>query len=83
MACSATTASIRRTGLPWFRSIPGLGWLFKRMLRANLREELLIFLTPRIVEGAGAAIAALPTAKQLWEHRGEPAATAPEQSWKK
>ena len=73
----------QENGIPWFRSIPGLSWLFKRMLRANLREELLIFLTPRIVEGSGAGIAALPTARQLWEHHGEPAATAPEQSWKK
>jgi type IV pilus assembly protein PilQ len=73
----------QENGIPWFRSIPGLGWLFKRMLRNNLREELLIFLTPRIVEGGGAAIANLPTAKQLWEHRNEPVEEKPEKSWKK
>ena len=39
----------QENGIPWFRSIPGLSWLFKRMLRNNVREELLIFLTPRIV----------------------------------
>jgi hypothetical protein len=53
------------------------------MLRSNLREELLIFLTPRIVEGSGAGIAPLPSAKQLWEHRSEPVETVPEKSWKK
>jgi type IV pilus assembly protein PilQ len=73
----------QENGIPWFRSIPGLGWLFKRMLRNNLREELLIFLTPRIVEGSGAAIAGLPSAKQLWEHRNEPVEQQPEKNWKK
>jgi type IV pilus assembly protein PilQ len=71
----------QENGIPWFRSIPGLSWLFKRMLRNNVREELLIFLTPRVVEGGGAAITSQPTALQLWEHRGEPAVE--EKSWKK
>jgi hypothetical protein len=53
------------------------------MLRNNLREELLIFLTPRIVEGSGAAISNLPSAKQLWEHRKEPVEGQPEKTWKK
>jgi hypothetical protein len=51
------------------------------MLRNNTREELLIFLTPRVVEGGGAGLAALPTAQQLWEHRNEPAVEQKE--WKK
>jgi type II secretory pathway component GspD/PulD (secretin) len=71
----------QENGIPWFRSIPGLSWLFKRMLRNNVREELLIFLTPRVVEGGGATIATQPTALQLWEHRNEPAVE--EKSWKK
>jgi type IV pilus assembly protein PilQ len=74
------TSNDTENGIPWFRSIPGLGWLFKRMLRQNVREELLVFLTPRIVEGAGALIAQ-PTAKQLWENR-EPV-PVPEKNWKK
>jgi type IV pilus assembly protein PilQ len=65
------TSNDNENGIPYFRSIPGLGWLFKRMFRQNRREELLVFLTPRVVEGAGSTI--LPTAKQLWEHRNEPA----------
>jgi type IV pilus assembly protein PilQ len=74
-------------GIPYFRSIPGIGWLFKRMFRQNRREELLVFLTPRVVEGAGSMITGLPTAKQLWEHRNEPAEAprkeATEGNWKK
>ncbi len=71
----------QENGIPWFRSIPGLGWLFKRMLRNNVREELLIFLTPRVVEGSGSLIAAQPTAQQLWEHHNEPAVE--QKNWKK
>ncbi|MBI2963861.1 MAG: AMIN domain-containing protein [Deltaproteobacteria bacterium] len=70
------------TGIPWFRSIPGLGWLFKRMFRDNVREELLVFLTPRVVQGTGSTIG-LPPAKQLWEHRAEPVEPGPTQQWKK
>lgn len=76
------TSNDQENGVPYFRSIPGLGWLFKRMLRQNTREELLVFLTPRIVQGSGSTIA-LPQAKQLWEHRNEPVEQAPQQNWKK
>jgi type IV pilus secretin PilQ/predicted competence protein len=68
-------------GIPWLRSIPGLSWIFKHTFRDNTREELLIFLTPRVVQGGGTRI--LPTAKQLWEHRPEPVEVPPSQSWKK
>jgi len=47
------------TGVPFFRDIPGLGWLFKNKSISEEQSELLIFLTPRIIEeelgGAGAA----------------------------
>lgn len=76
------TSNDSENGIPWFRSIPVFGWLFKRMLRDNIREELLVFLTPRIVAGSGAMIAPLPTAKQLWENR-EPVAPPPQKNWKK
>jgi type IV pilus secretin PilQ/predicted competence protein len=68
-------------GIPWLRSIPAISWIFKRMFRDNTREELLIFLTPRVVQGSGATI--LPSAKQLWEHHAEPVEVPPSQSWKK
>ena len=81
------TSNDNENGIPYFRSIPGLGWLFKRMFRQNRREELLVFLTPRVVEGSGSLISGLPSAKQLWEHRNEPAEAprkeATEGNWRK
>jgi type IV pilus assembly protein PilQ len=53
-------------GLPYLRRVPALGWLFKRALRSDHREELLVFLTPKVV---APGTAPLPTAGQLWEER--------------
>ena len=60
------TADDRETGIPYLRSIPALGWLFKRNLRTNHREELLVFITPKIVANGTAT---LPSAERLWEER--------------
>jgi type IV pilus secretin PilQ/predicted competence protein len=60
------TADDRESGLPYLRRVPALGWLFKRLLRTNHREELLVFLTPKIVTSGTAA---LPSAERLWEER--------------
>ncbi|MFO7982650.1 MAG: type IV pilus secretin PilQ [Desulfuromonadales bacterium] len=38
------------TGVPLLRSIPILGHLFKSTTKSTIRNELLIFITPRIVE---------------------------------
>jgi type IV pilus assembly protein PilQ len=38
--------------LPWLAKIPVLGWLFKKRTDTDRRTELLIFLTPRIVNRA-------------------------------
>lgn len=38
------------TGVPLLRSIPVLGHLFKSTTKSTIRNELLIFITPRIVE---------------------------------
>jgi type IV pilus assembly protein PilQ len=35
-------------GLPWFRNIPGLGYLFKGESKSNQMQDLLIFITPHI-----------------------------------
>lgn len=35
--------------LPWLGKIPVLGWLFKRKREEDSRAELLVFITPRIV----------------------------------
>lgn len=37
------------TKVPWVGDIPILGWLFKNKSADNIKNELLIFLTPRIV----------------------------------
>jgi len=60
------TSDNRESGLPFLRNIPALGWLFKRMLENVHHEELLVFLTPKVVT---AGTAALPGAGQLWEER--------------
>jgi type IV pilus assembly protein PilQ len=59
-------ADDRETGMPYLRRIPGIGWLFKRMLRQDRKDEMLVFITPQVVAGYGAD---LPTAKELWENR--------------
>ena len=51
---------------PALRRIPVLGWLFKRTLKQDRKEELLVFITPQVVAGYGAE---LPSAMELWENR--------------
>jgi type IV pilus assembly protein PilQ len=60
------TAQDNESGLPWLRNIPALGWLFKRQTRTNHHEELLVFLSPKIVT---TGTAGLPPAEKLWEER--------------
>ncbi|HAK89876.1 MAG TPA: hypothetical protein DCP24_12615, partial [Nitrospiraceae bacterium] len=38
------------SGVPGLSKIPLLGWLFKRETKETSSEELLIFITPRIVK---------------------------------
>jgi type IV pilus assembly protein PilQ len=42
----------RVTGVPFFKDIPFLGTFFRRSQTDNSDEELLFFITPRIVEGS-------------------------------
>ena len=37
-------------GLPWLKDIPILGWLFKTDSKSDSMEEVLIFITPRILQ---------------------------------
>ncbi len=37
-------------GVPWFRKLPGLGWLFRSRNTQTRNRELLIFITPRIIK---------------------------------
>jgi len=49
------------SGVPGFKDVPVLGWLFKGESRSKTMEEVLIFITPSILDvGAGAAGALSP-----------------------
>ncbi|MBW2042881.1 MAG: type IV pilus secretin PilQ [Deltaproteobacteria bacterium] len=37
------------TGFPWLSKIPFLGWLFKQRADSTTRDELIVFITPKIV----------------------------------
>jgi type IV pilus assembly protein PilQ len=41
-------------GVPWFKDIPFLGGLFRRTAETKNKSELIVFLTPRILEQAPA-----------------------------
>ncbi|MBI5592302.1 MAG: type IV pilus secretin PilQ [Deltaproteobacteria bacterium] len=45
-----TTENVGDTGVPFLGKIPFLGWLFRTDINKNNNEELLIFMTPRIVQ---------------------------------
>ncbi|NWF55085.1 MAG: type IV pilus secretin PilQ [Syntrophaceae bacterium] len=38
------------TGIPWLMKIPVLGWLFKSQEKLSVKKELLIFLTPTVIQ---------------------------------
>jgi type IV pilus secretin PilQ/predicted competence protein len=61
------TTSDNVSGTPYLKDIPGLGWLFRTKSKEDRREDLLVFMTPRIMGGGGTE---LPTADVLWQHRG-------------
>ena len=60
------TGDDREDGLPYLSKVPAIGWLFKRTLETKHHEELLVFLTPKVVE---AGTASLPPAERLWSER--------------
>lgn len=45
-----STESDSESGVPGISKVPILGWLFKRQTKETTAEELLIFITPRIVK---------------------------------
>jgi type IV pilus assembly protein PilQ len=45
-----TKKDIGESGVPGFRNVPVLGWLFKKQTRSEDLEELLIFISPQIVQ---------------------------------
>lgn len=48
-----TSNSVSEGAVPFISRIPILGWLFKSKTRADENEELLIFITPRIIRNQG------------------------------
>lgn len=42
--------AIGNQGMPGLRKVPGLGYLFGTEIKAKTKRELLIFLTPRVIE---------------------------------
>ena len=42
--------SFTEDGVPGLSKVPVLGWLFKKQRRSDTIEELLIFITPRIIK---------------------------------
>ncbi|ETW94342.1 MAG: hypothetical protein ETSY2_49930 [Candidatus Entotheonella gemina] len=44
------TLQTRRDGIPWLSNVPGLGWMFRNTRNNDTHEELLIFITPRIIK---------------------------------
>jgi len=42
--------------IPFFGSLPGVGWLFKTTSKTDQKQELLIFVTPKIIKQGMAAV---------------------------
>ncbi len=67
------TLNDQDNGIPYLRSIPVLGWAFKNTVKADNRQELLVFITPRSVRARGTEdLASLPSADDLWQNRTNP-----------
>jgi type IV pilus secretin PilQ/predicted competence protein len=60
------TKSSSEQGVPYLKDIPVLGWLFKNTRLQKDFEELMVFITPRIV---AAGSENLPNAEQLWREQ--------------
>jgi type IV pilus assembly protein PilQ len=60
------TRSTSESGIPWLKDVPVLGWLFRNNRWQKDYEELIVFITPRII---AAGSSNLPSAEQLWRDR--------------
>jgi type IV pilus assembly protein PilQ len=60
------TSSNSDSGVPYLKDIPVLGWLFKRASWRKDFEELVVFITPRILSAGSEN---LPTADQIWRDK--------------
>ncbi|HKY08419.1 MAG TPA: type IV pilus secretin PilQ, partial [Candidatus Binatia bacterium] len=57
------TSSNSDSGVPYLKDIPVVGWLFKKSSWQKDFEELVVFITPRVLTAGSEN---LPTAEQLW-----------------
>lgn len=65
-------ATQAESGVPWLKDVPILGWLFKNRSNQDRRQELLVFITPRVVWRT-VQPGALPSASKLWQERDKSA----------
>ena len=47
---TATNETITTTGLPWFKNLPLIGFLFRRNTTNVTNNDLVIFITPKIID---------------------------------
>jgi type IV pilus assembly protein PilQ len=47
------TSSTAQDGVPWLSQVPVVGWLFKKTRVNDVNDELLIFITPKIIQPTG------------------------------
>jgi type IV pilus assembly protein PilQ len=60
------TKATNEGGIPYLKDIPAFGWLFKNIRWQKDFEELMVFITPRIV---AAGSEDLPAAEKLWREQ--------------
>jgi type IV pilus assembly protein PilQ len=53
-------------GVPWIKDVPVLGWLFKQTNQRIDMNELMVFVTPRVIASGSTN---LPAAEDLWRNR--------------
>jgi type IV pilus assembly protein PilQ len=47
---TVTSVSRIRTGIPFFSNLPGIGFLFGRTTKSETKQDLLILVTPHILD---------------------------------
>jgi len=60
------TSQEAEAGIPYLKDIPVVGWMFRRIRWQKDFEELMVFITPRVVVGGSEN---LPSAEQLWREQ--------------
>ena len=50
LSCTEETYEDSKTGIPWLMDIPYLGALFSTTNRNKVRDELVVLITPQVIE---------------------------------